>query len=486
MKTIRRLAMAVTGLALAATAALADAAPHWSSDQVRAARPLGPVEALVFEARIEDARAGHRPEVVESVVTLAPTFTHKAYGDRQALDDYALCRTFGWGPALESHSCYAMPGFRMFELTNRQNLARVIPKIAPDTSYDLNPYWDEAELGVTAPDRLSTRRTDGGLEFRLGETVVVRTEGQAALLTPAEMTLVRRWLAHSALLHPQVRREIASGVALPGHIQSDIRAAKDLRRQTITISKVRRAQVAYPLPPGLASALRTQEGARPQDQAVAAALKALDGRPAKPKPSLKTLLDAMGAASRAGRHTEATLLFFNFTQQYASALNGPDRAVVLAQIQAALRAGANDPTVSRYMEANRLAGNSKEPGDRQAAARFLAEATALDALPFGTFRRLTYANLVAGSGDTSKWDPATRAGMPEWLSDNYWIHIAAYPWSANAYSDVGYFHLGQFDPMTAWLAFDLGRSIDPDWRNGAMGNVEGLEGEIRRRAPDFF
>lgn len=479
----RRFFWIAAALWLIAGPALAQ--PQWSSDQIRAARPIGPVDGVAFDVRIETARGDAEPDILQAAVTLTATFDEMASPSGHSLDDYTLCRVLTWSATrMENESCYVSPAFRVFELGNRQVLARVIPKAASGTAYDTNPYWDEAELGVAPADRLTVRRTDQVTEFKLGEAVVARASGKGGDLTPEQMRWMTRWLARRAMLHPQVRRELAAG-ALPAQIQTDARAGAQHQRQVIAISNLRHVQAAYPLPAGLTSSLRGSVAEDARSKGVAATLAALDGKPLRPKPALADILAGMDAASQAGRHMEALMLFMNLTQQYAGSLRGPDREAVSGKIRAMMQAAKGDPEVEAFLNASELAGGSRAAGDRQAAATFLAGATDMDALPFGAFRRVTYANLMRAA-DTSKWPAATRAGMPSNLTDNYWLHIATYPWSANAFKDAGDTYLIGYDTPSAWLAYDLGRAIDPDWRDTAMGRIEALEKQVRDRAPDFF
>jgi len=146
----------------------------------------------------------------------------------------------------------------------------------------------------------------------------------------------------------------------------------------------------------------------------------------------------------------------------------------------------NDPAAAALWQTQDLAGNPRATGDRQGAARYLAGATALDRMPFGTFRYLTFANLVRVSPESSKWDPAILKLMPTPLVDNYWTHIAAYPWAANAYKDAGDAYFSNYDTPNAWLAYDLGRAVDKEWQSGPMATLAAFEQQLRSTQPDFF
>jgi len=117
--------------------------------------------------------------------------------------------------------------------------------------------------------------------------------------------------------------------------------------------------------------------------------------------------------------------------------------------------------------------------------RYLSNADNLDKIEFGTFRYVTFANLVRISGGTKKWDKAIFEKMPS-LTDGYWKHIAAYPWASNAFKDLGDTWYVQFEAFRAWEAWDLGRAVDPDWPRGSMQSVTKLEQNIRSAMPDNF
>ena len=107
-------------------------------------------------------------------------------------------------------------------------------------------------------------------------------------------------------------------------------------------------------------------------------------------------------------------------------------------------------------------------------------------MEFGTFRYVTFANLVRGSKGADKWDKAIFKAMPERLVDDYWIHIAAYPWAANAYKDLGDAYLDGYDTPHAWLAYDLGRAADENWKSSAMSSLDDWENRLKSGLSDFF
>jgi len=468
--------------------------PQWNSTQIRAARSIAPEEALVFDVRSEETGGRTPARTGMSTVTLTASYTQVVTGAAHELDDHALCRSLSWSddkPVLDSMSCYALPAFRVTELANRRLLAGVLGglvKGAPATR--TAPYWAEAELAVQdqPSDPLVRRTTPGGVEYRLGDETVARMSGATLPLANEEARRVARYFANHQPLHPQVRHELGTGGSLPARIEIETWSGADKRWLVLTISNVRRMKLDYPLPSGLESALRVsaRDGAKTDTEGLRQALLAIDGKSKIEKPSPDALLSEMQQAAAAGRSVEVTLLFLQFAQQYGSLFRGPDAPALLNQLRPLVLAAEKDPAVSRLMDANGLAGDRTQAGDREAAARYLASATELDRLPFGTFRFVTFANLVQNSKDTQHWDPKIFKAMPSPLVRNYWVHIAAYPWASDAYKDAGDTDFTDYDMQGAWLAYDLGRAVDNRWRDGVMSTLGAFEDKLRSGQPDFF
>ncbi len=485
---MRSIAIILLGVCLAAFGAQAaelKAPPFWSSDQVRAARSLAPEQALIFDVRTSTQPASGPAQVKDQTVTLAPSFTTIEGGAESGIDDWTLCRAFSWKPdvkAMTSMSCYAGPAFRAFEIANR-NLLNKITK--------LDIYWDEAELAIQQDkaDRMQRKEAGSDVEYRLGDKVVVRLSGALADLDPEEAHRLERYIANHVHLHPQARRDLEQRRTLPQRIEIQVGepAHATPHVEILTLSNVRRAYAAYPLPPGLASDIEQPKWA--DDPAAARgiheAVLAATHHSAIVRPGFSDLVAAMTSAANTHREMEAFLDFMELTQQYSGLLTSGENAAALNQIRAVIPTVLQDPEVKPYWIANGLAGDASEAGDREAAARYLSGAHS-DQLPFGAFRYVAFANLVRGSQGTAKWDKAIFKAMPERLADDYWIHIANYPWAANAYKDLGDAYLDGFDTWHAWLAYDLGRAVDENWKSSVMSSMDDRENRLKSGLPDFF
>ncbi|HEY1750963.1 MAG TPA: hypothetical protein VGG29_06850, partial [Caulobacteraceae bacterium] len=257
---------------------------------------------------------------------------------------------------------------------------------------------------------------------------------------------------------------------------------------TIRVTDLSRTTVDYALPAGMRSDLRTTPSeASARTDGIRATLAVIDGSPAMAKPSAQSIMDAYSDAMAKGHSLEAMLRFLEFTQLYGPWLATDEgRAEAQARFKSTVPALVNAPDVAPFWAASTIAGQSDaKPADREAAAKYLAT-TNLDALPFGTFRYVTFANLVNGAGDaTAKWEPAILRSMPP-LADGIWRHIARYPWAGVAYKDLGDTYMTGYQMDDAWLAYDLGRSVDRDWRAEPLGDLGNFEDRLRTDQPDFF
>jgi hypothetical protein len=460
--------------------------PASPSDSLRAARPLTPTPAIAFD--VERAEDGKHPSASRETVVLTDSFAHLTEGSNHVLFDRQLCRMLIWHegePQFSSLNCHAVPVVRVLELSNRRVLAKATAKFSMP---DADPYWPEAELGVS--DRATkplTRKVVGDTtEYRLGDEVVVTVTGSAGDLQPAEMKRIVYWLAQTTPLHPQVRRDLGAGSTLPKSLRIATTAGGPRHQMTLNISNLRRVEAAYPLPAGMWSdVLNAAPAASPRGQGIEQAVAAANGQSKIAKPSPADLAKAAQDDVAMGRMINAQFRLSQLFQQYGGRLMQPEEAKALADVRTFARTVLADPGAARLQEINRLAGDPDAPGDRQAAARQLTSPE-LAGIPFGTFRFVTFANLMRAAKDSASWDPALFSVMHRDPADNYWTHIAAYPWASNAFADLGDYYLESWRATDAWLAFDLGRAIDPDWRLGVMSNVDGLEKKVRADNPDQF
>lgn len=337
--------VAILTAMLPAAAAETLVSPSWTSDQVRAARPIGPEDALIFDVREEKRGGQGQARITTSTVTLTQSSAQIVSGTNHGIDDYKLCRSFAWSdgkPVFQNINCYADPAFRFAELSNRLVLAGALAHAnIASSALNPDPYWAEAELGVQqAPsDRLTVSRTNDGIEYHLKDEVVVRMAGSAAKLHDDEAWRVAGYFARHWPLHPQPRRDLEKGTNLPERVEIETKNMSGTQTEILTISNVRRNKVAYPLPSGLGSALRVapDSGDGSMQRGVRQALLAIDGRSAIAKPTPQALLAQMHEAATQGHSVEVVLLFSELGQQYESWFISPKQRSVLAELRPLLQ-----------------------------------------------------------------------------------------------------------------------------------------------------
>ncbi|EGF90533.1 hypothetical protein ABI_35560 [Asticcacaulis biprosthecium C19] len=191
-------------------------------------------------------------------------------------------------------------------------------------------------------------------------------------------------------------------------------------------------------------------------------------------------------AAAADRPMVAVMTFFGAAQiHYGRLMEDPEAKAAFKYTLPSLKSAMQAPAAADFMTASALAGEKGKGQEREDAARYLARANDLDALPYGAFRYVTFANLVNETEDAAKWDPSIQAAMPS-RADCFWRFIAAAPWTANTYYDLGNTLYGEYDMPKAWRVWDLGRAADPDWKSSLMRGVPQLEARLRRDFPDSF
>ncbi len=474
-----------SGLMVAAPAAADGIGPHWSSDQLRAARDLAPGEALRFRVRrVLSGPAGRT--ATDTDVVLASSFTFLKTGGHAVLYDHALCRWLAWsaaGGGLSNLNCHALPYLFGVEMQNRTGAA------APDArGASMSTYEAETELHLNAGGATLVRKPGrNGADYTAAGKRMVRTSGAAGALRPGEVHRVLRFLTLATPVHPEVRRDIAAAARLPALIELEGLGPGQNERETLAISKVDRVAYAYPLPPGLAPEIEAPGWSKDAAMtgAVRAAVAAIRDPAAHPEPIMDDLISRATAAADARQPVQVLFSYFAAVQLHAAALNPGAARARLQPMLAVLTPALKDPRAAAIWEASRLAGDGAAKGDRQAAVRTILDLGA-DAGDQADFRDITLGNLMQVSKDRDGWDPVLQARLPDSATTCFWRSIAVAPWPANTYHDVGIALLGEDRVDLAWLAFDLGRAVDPTWRDGVMSTIADAEQRLETTLPDFF
>ncbi|WKL55825.1 hypothetical protein Q1W73_08900 [Asticcacaulis sp. ZE23SCel15] len=469
--------------------------PDWDAQRIRNARPAS-AEAIEFSYQKEIRFKDGTVETENGKVTLASDFTYTEAADARHLDDFSLCRTMSWkasGTEFNNDSCFVSPAFRILELKNRRYLQSLLDAATGDKKSaqeaKLASYWPEQELAVMDKTSLplTRKRAADKTVWSVGNEEVATVSLGGQPFSDAERKAVARYFARHTGLHPQILKSVLESGQIPREMVMESHHANRRATETIRFSNVRRLTAQYPLPANLKPAIvRMSQGNTIYASGLKSSLKAVAGNAEPPKPGFDDALAQMQSAAAADQMEQALMWFFLITQQYTAELQ-PGSAG-LAKIRAlgpVLTKTIDGPKTGPFWQASNLAGSTEVSEGREAAAKYLAGAKHYDSLTFGTFRYVTFANLVLTSKDTDKWDKAIWASMPS-LTDCYWTHIAAYPFASNAFKDLGDHYYGQYEMDKAWQAWDLGRAIDPDWTSGAMVSVGQYETQLREVAPNDF
>jgi hypothetical protein len=492
------LAAAIIMLGFAATAQDRSPSPAWGSNEIRDARPTIQEDVLVFDISSEVSQGNRKAQRTTSTVMLAQDFDYITTGSDRVLDDYALCRTLKWSdrkPELANLSCYALPAFLANEIINRRYTSGLYAQLTGSANKPAgstgnlkvisDPYWAETELRVQEePETRLRKRAEGGAaDYLHGDKVVARVSGSVTGLDDAQKHEFARYLARNQPLHPELRADVSR--YLPERLEFDAADGRQIEHHVLIVSNLRRTKAEYPLPMGMPAASLDRPNDLRQAEGVEASIRAAEGRASTPKPSLQMIVATIKNADAGGQETAVFMLFMQLVQQYRSEITSPTMQDELAVVRSLVPRALQDPEVAKFARASDLAADAKASGDREAAARYLSGANLWSGVPFGTFRYVTFANLVRSS-DTSKWSPEVLKSMPSPLDECYWTHIAAYPWASNAYKDLGDTYFAEYDMAGAWNAYDLGRAVDPNWRVGVMSSIAQLEDKLRVGLADFF
>lgn len=469
--------------------------PDWSSNQILDLNEQGREDAIVFEVR-SDLNAIGKPSIITSgTVHLAKDFDYVSLGDNRTITDYKYCRVFSWSileTTFANDSCFAGPAFRAMELRNRLKLRELLSKVDPSLGQDAglaNPVLLEQEFAaqLSPSNPLSLSETENGLEWRLGELTVATLSQDGFAFDAQERGRFARYLSRYIKLHPQVRDAILDRGVFPSTIKIMRPAIEGTRTELLSFSPAKRSTVDYPLAPDMSSRLvKRSLGEDPEAMGLKKALSVIDGTIMLQKPSFQELLRGLEVLANDADSLATTLKFLELTQLYGPQLfTQPEMMDQLRQVMPSVIPLLDNGDGAILWAASNLAGSPGSGKEREAAAAYLVNATELDEMDFGTFRLLTFANLVRSSSDSGEWDSDDLDAAPP-LTVAYWTHIAASPWSSNAFKDLGDTYHLQFDTHRAWQAWDLGRAIDPDWRNASMQSVADVEASLKVAMADNF
>jgi len=354
------------------------------------------------------------------------------------------------------YSLYDTAGFRVFELQNRNMLAKAMVAANIDP-FRMTPVDTEHTLAIqTAPSAPLQVRTDDAEDvFSDDAKVLFRRSTKSTPVSPTEARMFAQFMRYSYGGHPQILGELAKANAIPVRLVMVTYDIVGKTTRTFTVKSVRPIDV---VPPDLSapSLRQTSASADSLDQALdrAAAI-----APAALAASRQRSKDELAAAFREGRSLDAFLGIIEWSLMTDEALPplAPEQKALLQ----------TDATISRLKLA--LAAKTKE--DMTNAIHVLTELKAT-ATTKAYVLKIFEANDRGMLGNHN----AARKLFLEVLGAN--------PSIAGVYKDLGDNLIIAFDMPRAWRCWDIGRRIAPKFAN--FGSVNQFEQSLVTRHPEFF
>ena len=355
-------------------------------------------------------------------------------------------------------SLYDAAGFRVMELANRQNLAKMMAAAKITQAQAMfDPVDVENILSIqdTPGSPLKIAADGSDTVFLDGARVLARASTQATAVPPAQARMFAQLIRYTWGGHPQILAALAQGNAIPATFTLTTTNGET----TTTVVKVSSVRPSSAVPIDVAAiAPRPDAAAKtPIDHVIARgdAFTAADVGMAAQRSR-----DEMDAAFRDHRALDAALDMIEWTLtagQPIPTLDATQRAML-----------TDDPSVIALK-----AALSPQP-NKEAMQHAIEQ---LDALrprtkTQGYMLDLFIANQHATMGDR-------QAARDELISV-----LLAHPFIAGAYKDLGDTLFMSYDASNAWRCWDLGRRIAPTYQNFKLVNQ--LEDRLVARHPEYF
>ena len=458
-----RAALTFAAVALAGTGAFAEETAGWRLVFSKLTT-REKIEHPGVEAKEGSEVAPPKPQESRSdmIVRLAPTWLSIEDGTHEAIYDFDARRLFSVdrvAGSLSEVSLFADIGFREHEMKNRVYLANLLEKAAsaakkkkaPDLGSVMEILDAECAFGIEATPpadpELEETAVEGVLEFRLRGRPTARyraAEGQLpATLRPA----LRRFLVYGAHLHPRILAKVESAAVPPALLEYRVRELND--RTTI------RLDLTSSAPDTVDWRARLTGLRREPSPAGDVPFRILDEK----LQAAPTVEDYQGAADKAlveKNYLDALLALFE--------CNIARGQTDTARVRKVIAAGEKDARVATLLD-------GLDENDPKEAQRLLDSIDATH-LRHGHVLDVFRANARAGAGDAGG------------AIDLFRKAIAANPYLAGAYKDLGGIFHGQYETPAAWDCWDAGRRIAPD--HPMLADIDKLEQHLVRTYPAFF
>lgn len=470
---------AASGAAPAGGTAIAG--PHLTARELREAH--GRINTSAFRIVYESTTDGGSKEQV--TLTISEDVVETAKETSLHFTDFKLKRYFGIDTSkgtFENYSLYGDVAFRAYEMQNRQHLRRTLESMKVDKPpFSIDPFWASVELGIpdrSAPEAVAARRDDGNtVRFIYGGANVSSFTLSATRVPVAMQKRFVQGMRNVASVHPAILDAMTAGGTIPQEI-TYIRPQNSgvSKSTTLVLISAGPATYSYPVPPDFRHNLAASPLERPATRTVRelmpVMIDAVAERNGSGPRSVSSYKSAIDGAMRAGQSFQALVLALELSLQYGDNLSTcPPNETACHTFQKIVNAAERDPNGRALLNSLRL--DQSDP----AAATRERESIDTSLLSNGYLIGAFIANGLNAQG--KRPDDARRLHRDAILGN---------PYVGSFYKDIGDHFLRSFDIPTAWLFYDLGRSLPT--RNPTNSDplrwVDSIETKLAADFPEFF
>lgn len=479
--------------------------PLATAAQIHDARgaPQGDELLLTFDRSIEGPE-GTKTDAWQ--VVLGPDYFAVREGEETQLFDFK----FHWVTQINHargeflpNSLYGLVAFLDMETKNRVVMAemgRALDAQGVDTrdKIPVDPFWHESELGIEVAveaDRDLAREEDGqAVVFRHAGREVVRYLLSDETLPPTAFRTFARFVRHSLNVHPRIASALIEQGRLPTELTFSNHApggSWSTTRLTLTAMSTRPA--AYPLPRHAKGLSQFEETKFFEEDGFFARLlptmiEAVNGTYDDGMLPPEWYVEEMVRAAEAGDLFDAGLLFLELGTMHLPYLkdscgkpkkSNPSCLAMKATYSEAVK----DQRFRRMLAAIDLEQKGK-PLDALAKVKTIGLDDADHRHVVDRTIAISAAAAIKAQGPSQVYShTAELRGLAETSLERA---LLGNPYMPNLYYDIGDYLGTLYQTPSAWLVFDLGRSLPAGPGRSLLDQVEKREAQLRQRHSQFF
>ena len=464
--------------------------------------PQGDELWLTFDRSVEGAD-GTRTDAWE--IILGPDYFAVREGDETRLFDFV----FDWmiridharGEFLPT-SLYGLVAFRDAEVEIRSLISELYGGLeaGSDDVLDqlpIDPFWFESEFGIeveTLAGHDLVRETDGrAVVFRHAGREVARFLSSDKTVPSSLARTFARFVHHSLELHPRIASAMLEQGRFPAELTFFSHKPPVNRSTTrLSLAAVETRPAVYPLPRNATGLDRFDENALFQEDAFVARLmpamvEAVNGTYGGGVPAPEVYVEQMVRAVQGGDRLDAGLLFLELGMMHPSYIAWCQETTTYERncraVYAALSVSQADERFRRLAAALDLDEDGKH-----VEALAMAQRVNLDDAVY----RHVADRMIAGFALEALKAPEPGRSQSETTSlgriaeSHFERGLLGNPYIPNFYYAIGLYLSTLKQMPSAWLVFNLGRSLPVGPDRSIIDQVDEHEADLRKRHPQFF